>query len=144
MSARRRPPTDEQKTEIYDSQQRTRAAKPTKRGFSSGEIEVPTPTQLDPPRKEQSEPIRMISMKTPAEIAAEKKKAPGQNLKVQIRQLSDVAGQKSTPPRGMGNLAPPVNQKERNVRKLRDWLMWGSVLVIISCVVMLGVWFLAR
>ena len=43
----------------------------------------------------------------------------------------------------MGYLAPPADQKERNVRKVRDWLIWGSVLVIISCLVMLGVWFLA-
>lgn len=153
MSARRRPPTDQQRTEIYDSQQRARAKTPTKKGFESGEIALPkteapdieigTPTEIDPPRKERSEPMRVISMKTPAELAAEKKKPLARQHKAEIRSLSDLAG-KSAPPRGMGHLAPPVNQKERNVRKLRDWLLWGSVLVIISCVVMLGVWFLAR
>lgn len=143
---------------IYDSQQRARAKTPTKRGFESGQIAVPTipdkgqtirerppldiatPTEVDPLRKERSEPIRVISMKSPAETQKKQVK----HHKAEIRALSDVTGKQQTPPRGMGYLAPPANQKERNVRKLRDGLMWGSVLVIISCVVMLGVWFLAR
>ena len=138
--ARQRPPTDELKTEIYDSQSRTRGKKPTKRGHESGELtlEIGTPTAIDPPR-ERSEPIRVISMKAPDEG----KKVAAKTHRPEIRALSDVVGRNATPPRGMGNLAPPVNHKERNVRKLRDWLIWGSVLVIISCVVMMGVWFLA-
>jgi hypothetical protein len=146
---RRRPPTDEQKTSIYDSGQRARGKKETRKGFESGEIELPTPTEIDPvgaaptssPR-EKSEPIRVISMKTPAQIAAEKQKVDKKKHQVEIRALSDVARQ-NTPPRGMGNLAPPVDYRQRRQRRLRDWLIWGSVLVIISCVVMLGVWFLA-
>jgi hypothetical protein len=143
--ARQRPPTDELKTELYDSQ-RTRGTKPTKRGHESGEqtVEIGTPTEIDPPRKERSEPIRVISMKTPAEVAAENKKVTAKQHRPAIRALSDVIGGNATPPHGMGNLAPPVNYKERNVRKLRDWVIWGSVLVIISCVVMMSVWFLAR
>jgi hypothetical protein len=142
MSARQRPPTDELATEIYDSQgQRTRVDKPTKKGFESGRVEIGTPTDLDPPRRTQTEPLRVISMKTPAE----QRKRSGRQHKAQIRLLSEVVATKSaTPPHGMGFLAPPADQRERNVRKLRDWLIWGSVLVIISCVVMLAVWFLAR
>lgn len=140
--ARQRPPTDELQTEVYGSPPRARAVKSTKKGFESGEIEIGTPTQIDPP-KERSEPIRVISMKTPAEIAAEKRaKLEAKQHKAEIRALSDVR-QNATPPRGMGYLAPPADPRERNVRKLRDWLIWGSVLVIISCAVMLGVWFLA-
>ena len=69
--ARQRPPTDELKTEIYDSQQRARAAKPTKRGHESGEqtLDIGTPTSVDPPPRDRSEPIRVISMKTPAELS---------------------------------------------------------------------------
>lgn len=150
--ARQRPPTDELRTEIYDSQQRARGIKQTKKGFESGDITVPeptaveigTPTEIDPPRKERSEPLRVISMKTPAELAAERTAKPeAKQHKAEIRALSDVIRHNATPPRGMGRLAPPANAKERNVRKLRDWLIWGSVLVIISCVVMLAVWFLA-
>ncbi len=158
---RRRPPTDEQKTEIYDSQSGKRAKTATKKGFESGEIGLPaeraveigTPTDIDPvvaattskgpPPRDRSEPIRMISMKTPAEIAAEKKKVEAKQHKAEIRALSDVVGRHNTPPRGMGYLAPPVDHRQRRVRKLRDWVIWGSVLLIISCAVMLGVWFLA-
>ena len=152
---RKRPPTDDQKTSIYDSRNpKPRPKTATKRGFESGEIAVPTlpdkgqttldigtPTEIDPPRKERSEPIRVISMKTPAELAAEKKQA--KQHRPEIRALSDVLPRNATPPRGMGRLAPPADPKQARVRKLRDWLIWGSVLVIISCVVMLGVWFLA-
>lgn len=144
MSARQRPPTDELATEVYDAQRgRTRVDKPTKKGFESGSVEIGTPTELDPAPK--SEPIRVISMKTPAELAADKKKRSGKLHKPQIRLLSEVtAAKNATPPRGLGYLAPPADPKERNVRKLRDTLIWGSVLVIIACVVMLAVWFLAR
>lgn len=140
--ARQRPPTDEQQTEIYDSQQGKRAPKPTKKGFESGEsgaVEIGTPTEIDPPRQE---PIRVISMKTPAEVAAEKKKKSAKLHKVEIRALAD-ARKHSTPPRGMGYLAPPADPRKARARKLRDVVIWGSVLVIISCIVMLAVWFLA-
>jgi hypothetical protein len=140
--ARQRPPTDDEtvKTEIYDSQSRTRAAKSTKKGFESGahpRVEMGTPTEIDPPQ-----PIQVFSMKTPAELATQRKKAKTKQHKAEIRALSEL-GRSATPPRGMGYLAPPADPKERHVRKVRDWLIWGSVLVIISCVVMLGVWFLA-
>jgi hypothetical protein len=142
--ARKRPSTDEQRTSIYDSQAGKRTKAETRKGFESGSIptipEIGTPTQIDPPR-ERSEPMRMISMKSPAEMAAEKKQAKQHN--VEIRALSDVVRKNQTPPRGLGNLAPPADPKERQNRKVRDWLIWGSVLVIISCVVMLAVWFLA-
>ena len=85
----------------------------------------------------------MVSMKTPAELAAEKKQVLAKKHNVEIRALSDVRRQHDTPARGMGYLAPPANRKERQARKVRDWLIWGSVLVIISCAVMLAVWFLA-
>lgn len=143
---RKRPSTEEQRTSIYDSNAGKRAKSETRKGFESGQITAPivpeigTPTQIDPPR-ERSEPIRVISMKSPAEIAAEKKQAKKHN--VEIRALSDVVRQHQTPTRGMGYLAPPADPKERQVRKVRDWLIWGSVLVIISCAVMLAVWFLA-
>ena len=140
--ARRRPPTDEQKTAIYDSQQRGRAAKPTKQGFESGQVEVATPTLVDKPRRDRSAPIRVISMKTPA-AAARAKKLTAKQHKPEIRSLADVVKKNATPAHGMGYLAPPANPKERRGRKLRDWLIWGSVLVMITCAVMLAVWFLA-
>lgn len=143
--SRKRPSTDEQKTSIYDSRTHGRAKSATKKGFESGAttLDIGTPTDIDPPRKERSEPIRVISMKTPAEVAAERKQLAAKQHKPEIRALSDVLPRNATPPRGMGRLAPPADPRQARVRKLRDWLIWGSVLVIISCAVMLGVWFLA-
>jgi hypothetical protein len=140
--ARQRPPTDEQKTSIYDSQSGKRTKGVTKKGFESGELAIPTPTTVDAVPRDKSEPIRVISMKAPAD--AEKQKVAGKQHKAaRIRPLSEVRPQHNTPPRGMGYLAPPADARQARGRKLRDWLLWGSVLVIISCVVMLGVWFLA-
>ena len=146
--ARQRPTTDELKTSIYDSRP-PRPKTATKKGFESGEIptkpergqtvEIGTPTEVDPPQN-RSEPIRVISMKSPG--AADKKREARQH-KPAIRALSDVLPRHATPPQGMGRLAPPADPRQARVRKLRDWLIWGSVLVIISCVVMLAVWFLA-
>ncbi|HLL21549.1 MAG TPA: hypothetical protein VK427_05430 [Kofleriaceae bacterium] len=126
--ARRRPPTDELKTAIFDP--------------AAGNVEIATPTALDPPR-ERSEPIRVISMKTPPHVDDVRAPHAARTHKAKIRPLSDVVGAGQTPPHGMGYLAPPADPKERQARRLRDWLIWGSVLVMISCMVMLGVWFLA-
>ena len=87
-----------------------------------------------------SEPIRVVSMKTPADLEVDKptnKPLP----EVKLRAISDVH---KTPPRGMGRLAPPRDPKEARSRRVRDNVIWGSVAVIVAAVVMLAVWFLAR
>ena len=140
--ARQRRPTDDQKTEIYDSRNpKARPKSATKKGFESGDVtlDIGTPTTIDAPRKERSEPIKVISMKAPTDD----KKREAKQHKPELRALADVLPRNATPPRGMGRLAPPADPKQARVRKVRDWLIWGSVLVIISCVVMLAVWFLA-
>jgi len=162
MSGRSRPPTDEQKTGFFDSKSvRPRPKSETTRGYSSGEegtgvgleiasptrVEIATPTQVTRPTN-KSEPLRVISMKTPAELAAERKRAQavaGQHqLKAEIRSLADVHKRNDTPAHGMGYLAPPRDVKHVRARRLREWVLWGSVVVIVSCAVMLAVWFLAR
>ncbi|MBA3818070.1 MAG: hypothetical protein H0X17_04215 [Deltaproteobacteria bacterium] len=162
MSARSRPPTDPQQTGIYDPQAgRARPKSPTSKGHESGIITVPehgrrvdaaavevaTPTMVDRPR-ERSEPLRVISMKTPRDVVAQRKRDQLQDAarehKAQIRSLAEVRKQKGTPAGGMGYLAPPRDAKEVRARRLRDVVIWGSVVVIVGCAVMLGVWFLAR
>ena len=88
----------------------------------------------------RSEPLRVVSMKTPADVEAEHK-AQRPIREVRLRAMSDVH---QTPPRGMGNLAPPRDAKEARSRRRRDNVIWGSVAVIVAAVVMLTVWFLAR
>jgi len=170
MSARSRPPTEETKTEVFDSQS-LRSQKPTKRGvepspkpapkparFPEGSeparrgtkptigskqkpaVEIATPTEVSP-RKDRSEPMVMISMKTPAELAAEKQSREAKQHIVKLRALSELSSQ-NTP--AMGYLAPPRDPKEARARKLRDFVIWGCAVVVVGCGVMLAVWFLAR
>jgi hypothetical protein len=164
MSARSRPPTDEP-TEVYDSQPR-RSKQPTAQGAApaprprtptarrrealgerveesatrpsaSGSIEQATPTEVV--RHDRSEPIRVISMKTPADL--EPKQAAKLPV-VKLRSLADVT--QSQPGLALGRLAPPRDPKEVRARRLRDYVIWGSVVVMLTCVVMLAIWFLAR
>jgi len=92
--------------------------------------------------RDRSEPIRVISMKTPADLAAaEAEKAQRVLPVVQLRAMSDAH---RTPPRGMGNLAPPRDPTEARSRRVRDNVIWGSVAVILASIVTLAIWFLAR
>jgi hypothetical protein len=170
MTARSRPPTDEHEpTEIYDGQQR-RPRTPTKKGAG---VEIATPTSVDPPPRQQperaaseggsprmtrgaerSEPMVVISMKGPgagaagaAKASAEASSAPvPAKLQPRLRNLSEVSPQRrtaATPPGGLGYLAPPRDPREARTRRWRDYVLWGSVVVILAGAVMLGVWFLA-
>lgn len=169
MSARSRPPTDELLTDIYESKdlQPRRAKQATSKGVPRGpgtKDSDDRPTKLDlpsstmtvpeapavpvPVAKQQSEPIRVISMKTPAELAAERKasEAVGKAKvhKAEIRALSDVVKRRDTPPGGIGYIAPPRDPKDVRSRRVREYVIYGSAVVIVSSIVMLAVWFLAR
>jgi hypothetical protein len=150
MSARSRPPTDDDtQTSVYDSQN-LRSKKPTARGTPPAPrartptarrreaLEQATPTEIQP-RFDRSEPIRVISMKTPADLEP---KAQAKLPVVKLRALSDVT--QSQPGLALGRLAPPRDPKEVRARRLRDYVIWGSVVVMLTCIVMLAIWFLAR
>ena len=83
--------------------------------------------------------MRAISMKTPADH--EQEKAQRVLPVVKLRAISDVH---KTPPRGMGNLAPPYDPREARSRRVRDNVIWGSLAVILASIVTLVIWFLAR
>jgi hypothetical protein len=192
MTARSRPPTDEQ-TEIHGAERRPRT--PTKRGAGVEigtpttvtpprpvrSIEIGTPTTVTPPRRERaasegasprmttgerpasaegasprmttgerSEPIVVISMKGPgdgakAPAAAPEERAAPKPLQPRLRRLSEVSPQRraATPSGGLGYLAPPRDPREARTRRWRDYVLWGSVVVMLAGAVMLGVWFLA-
>ena len=144
-----RPPTDEQRTAVYDPEQDPRRP---------AGVEIGTPTEVTPERPasgdaaslrmpasaEPSAPIRVISMKTPGEISEER--LPVKQHQVRLRRLSEVSPQRrtaATPPGGLGYLAPPRDPREARTRRWHDYLIWGSVAVILAGAVTLGVWFLA-
>ena len=132
MSARRKPPTEDTQTSVFDKRQpsedeRRRA------------VELTTPTQIDGP---PSQPIRVISMKTPAELAAEKRAQLAKNHIVQIRAISEVS--RHDTPTNLGRLAPPRDPAGARARRLRELVIWGSAVLLVASVVTLGVWLIAR
>lgn len=168
MSDRSRPPTDGEPTAVHGDPDRppgaqARAAQPrprtpTKKGAG---VELATPTAVSPPRPEpaapvpaavpeqtRSEPIRVISMKAPGEARgdASEPSQPVKQHQPRLRPLSEVSQQRRaalTPPAGLGYLAPPRDPKEARTRRQREYVIWGSVVVMLAGVVMLAVWFLA-
>ena len=120
----------------------------TQRGHDTSSRPTSRRSQPPPVRevaaRDRSEPMLMISMKTPADI-------PDQRLEIspnphvgppRVRRMSEVH---KTPPRGvLGNFAPPRNAKEVRIRRMRDFVYWGLVVVVIGGAVMLGVILLAR
>jgi hypothetical protein len=136
MSRRSRTPTEDQKTEFFDRG----APRPNP-------VEIGTPTEIDPVVADRSGPnpkaLRVISMKTPADLAEAKQQA--KQHQVQIRSMSNVVRAHDTPTASrLGRLAPPRDPREARARKVRDYVIWGCVVVILASLVMLAVWFIAR
>jgi hypothetical protein len=166
---RSRPPTDEIKTEIYDSdggrptvelatkigrQPRppklpaidTEATEKTKR--PSVEVAEATEISRHPPIEQgtptdvnRAEPLRVISMKTPAELEAEKrsKLVP----KAHIRSIAEVSGAHHKRSE-MGFLALPRDAKQARGRRVVSNLYWAATVVAIALVVALALWFVTQ
>ena len=119
-------PIEEAATSVYDSAKLRRAA--------------PAPA------------FEVKSMRSPAELEARTlAAAPGTEAqprrsrpKVRLRAMSEVASQPNTPQESLGYLAPPRNPVDVRARKTRDFIVWGSVCVILACFVALGIWFIAK
>jgi hypothetical protein len=142
MSTRSRPPTGEAKAGIFDPKP-VRAKKSTEHGVPSGrhdELEVATPTEVSASLEDTA--LRVISMKTPADPDTDRKRAleVKQHI-VKLRPISDITPVK---PIAMGYLAPPRDPKEVRARRVRDYVIWGSCVVIVGCAVMIAIWLLAR
>jgi hypothetical protein len=103
--------------------------------------QLPLPPVLPLSPGPRSEPIHVMSMKTPAGAEADKQQRP--LPEVRMRAMAEVRPNQ-TPPLGMGFLAPPRDAKQARSRRWRDNVIWGSVAVIVAAVVMLAVWFIAR
>ena len=88
---------------------------------------------------EPSAPLQVISMKA----AGAKAKPEARQHRVQVRALSEVR-RADTQPQSLGFLAPPRDPRAVRARRVHDLVVWGSVVVIVGCLVMLAVWFLAR
>jgi hypothetical protein len=101
-------------------------------------------TTVDPKPFGRSEPIQVMSMKTPHEAPA----APPPQTPIvprpKLRAISEITPLPHAQPRNLGYLAPPRDPAEVRSRRVRDLVMWSSVVVIVASVVALAIWFLAR
>ncbi len=89
-------------------------------------------------------------MKAPGELSSGQISLPAEVPprpaipQVKLRAMSEVASQSSAPQQSLGFLAPPRNPVDARARKTRDFIVWGSVCVILACFVALGIWFVAK
>lgn len=102
------------------------------------------PTRIydsEPIARAKPAPIHAISMKTPAEPRpARSEQAERELPHVKLRAMSELA--RTQQPQSLGHLAPPYDPAEARARTVRDYIVWGSLAVILASVIALGVWFL--
>ncbi len=100
--------------------------------YESGKLPLPAPA------------IKVKSMKEPGELSSEQPADARVLPQVKLRAMSEVASQSHAGQRSLGYLAPPRNPADVRARRTRDFIVWGSVCVILACVVALGIWFVAK
>jgi hypothetical protein len=117
---------DDDPTSIYDSDERHR---------------VPVEEK---PAEKPGQPMVAISMKTPADpklAPVPSNKQEREMPHVKLRAMSEVA--RAQQPQNLGNLAPPYDPAEARARTMRDYVLWGSLAVVIASGIALAVWLVA-
>jgi len=133
--------TDDDPTSIYDSGRYLTTPKGT----------IPKKGEPDFVR-EAATPIKVVSKKTPGQVSSgeiplppDARGAAGRPMpQVKLRAISEVASQQHAPQQSLGYLAPPRDPVEVRARRRRDFVVWGSICVILACVFALGIWFIAK
>jgi hypothetical protein len=94
--------------------------------------------------REAPSPIKAISMKTPGQqkIAADGYRAVPEVKKPMLRPMSEVHARPKQ--QSLGYLAPPRDAKEVRARRVQDYIVWGSISIIVASAVALAIWFLGR
>ena len=127
--------------------------------YDSGKY--PTTPKATQPKKgepdfvrEAATPIKVVSKKTPGQVSSgeiplppDARGAPGAQRpmpQVKLRAISELASKSHTPQQQLGYLAPPRDPNEVRARRRRDFVVWGSICVILACVFALGIWFIAK
>lgn len=145
MPKRSRTPTgDDDPTRVFAG---PKGAAASAKGAPAGPADpaLATPTTVDPlppPPSQASQPLRVISRKSPEVDTGPVPRAPVVPREVKLRQLADV--RPVAPVLPMGNLAPPRDRREARSRHVRANLWWSVVAVLVAAIVGLIVWFLAR
>jgi hypothetical protein len=128
-----------------------RSKKPTEKGVARpppvpGAEERPTAVDPNPYGRRKSEPIQVVSMKTPHDAPPEPGAPPRTPIvpRPKLRAISEITPLPHAQPRNLGYLAPPRDPAEVRSRRVRDLVVWSSVAVMLASVVALVIWFLAR
>jgi hypothetical protein len=121
-----------------------RSKHPTERGVPPGPDGEEGATTVDPKPFGRSEPIQVMSMKTPADAAGAMPSETPVVKRPKLRAISEITPLPHAQPRNLGYLAPPRDPAEVRSRRVRDLVMWSSVVVILACAVALAIWFIAR
>jgi len=154
----KRAPDDDEATEKTQQPASTgpshgRSPSPTAQGYARGggrtamdmsAAAAPRSRSAVPPSPDP-EPIRVISLKTPAELAAAKRaeKKSRRLPQVQIRSIGEISGS-HTPPRGVGNLAPPRDAHAARIRHARSNILWAAAALAVALIVATAVWLIGR
>jgi hypothetical protein len=138
-----RPPADDAPTTVYDSDERPGRKRPAP-VTAKGSAPPPEPTVVDKPRARTAPPIHAISMKTPANVAPAEAANPPTPILPRPNLRGDLTPVPQPRPQNLGNLAPPYDPKAARARTMREYVMWGSLAVILASAIALVVWFAAR
>lgn len=100
------------------------------------------PIQVISKKQGSSAPIQAISMKSPSEPAAAQG-SPGTPMlaRPKLRAMSEITPVKQ---QNLGHVAPPYDPEAARARKVREYVIWGCVAVILASAIALVVWFVAR
>src|SRR5690606_27397595 len=102
----------------------------------------PAPIQVIS-KKATQPPIQAISMKdrdAPPKEGAASGSTP-MLPRPKLRAMSEVT---PVSQQNLGHVAPPYDPVEARARKLREYVVWGCLSVILASVIALVVWFAAR
>jgi hypothetical protein len=108
-------------------------------------IERPQPERSDVARSAASGPIRVISMKTPAEgeRVAEHPNITPMVQRPKLRAMSEMSAA-SQSSQNFGHVAPPYDPKAARAKTMRANVVWACIVVILASVIALVVWFAAQ
>ena len=141
--------SDDAPTTIYDSGELPARKRPSPTAKGSAPPEKPT--LVDKPRapvqpvaKQDSSPIKAVSMKTPGNAKPEPAANPPTPIlpRPKIRAVSEVTPAQQA--QNFGNIAQPFDPKAARARAMREYVIWGCVVVMLACGIALVVWFVAR
>ena len=89
-------------------------------------------------------PIQAVSMKTPGTHKPEPVANPPTPIlpRPKLRGAAEVTPAKQA--QNLGQLAKPYDPKEARARRMREYVIWGCIAVILASAIALVVWFVAR